>query len=492
MMPFDIKYSMIHAECRFIAGVFLLAVFQIAIPSLAVDGKTTDAPSRQPTITHAHDAGETKAVSSGDETGSKKKKSSRTWKSTLDTRFRFESTDGFTKKSLTGAIDNFLLGRFVLRLSRTFENGVTARIGIKEGRVWGLDEPNDVFFSKNLGLVNHPYQDVAELEETGFLIPVKLSGNGKGNLNIGRQKISMGNGRVFGPGEFGNTGRYIWDALKFTLKTGKASHILFYGRNKAHHPERFSLTHRHQTEGAGIYSSIPLESEWVVEPFLVGKWDRRTVYASELAGKAELHQYYLGLRCCHLPKNGVLFDGTWVRQTGHCGGDGVDALGWLGQVGYRWAKRKFKPEVSLEYSYASGDRDPKDGSLNRFDGVFGGIDKSFGRLGLSTWSNITDLQHNLSWSAGEVRVTLEHHRLGLASDRDAWQLNPSKYRDTSGNSGNEIGKVFNVLLSDKSVCGCETTLGSAFFMPGAFAAKLTGRPQQATWIYLEISRAFSL
>jgi hypothetical protein len=241
-----------------------------------------------------------------------------------------------------------------------------------------------------------------------------------------------------------------------------------------------------------LYTTVPLQKGWILEPFVVGKWDRRSNFTNEAGNAGDLAQYYGGMRLCHLPKDGYLVDTTWVREWGCYAGDGVDAEGYLGRLGYRWGNAVLQPECSVEYSFASGDEDPRDGSVNNFDGVFGGIDQSFGRLGFSTWSNLRDIQFNLSWNAGKARIILEQHRLALASEKDGWQLNVSKYRDKTGSSGTDIGRVFNLLLIGTIGSDYQCTLGSAFFTPGDFAARITNRPQNARWVYFEVCKKIPL
>jgi len=38
------------------------------------------------------------------------------------------------------------------------------------------------------------------------------------SFKAGRQRIFYGDKRIFGPEQWGNTGRWIWDAIKFSYK----------------------------------------------------------------------------------------------------------------------------------------------------------------------------------------------------------------------------------------------------------------------------------
>ena len=65
-----------------------------------------------------------------------------------------------------------------------------------------------------MGLEHSPNEDAFELFDT-YLELKNLFGK-KLSLKGGRQTIAYGDKRVFGPGKWGNTGRYIWDAVKLS------------------------------------------------------------------------------------------------------------------------------------------------------------------------------------------------------------------------------------------------------------------------------------
>ena len=144
-----------------------------------------------------------------------------------------------------------------------------------------------------------------------------------------------------------------------------------------------------------------------------------------------------------------------------------------------------KPRVSLEYSYASGDDDPKDGDYETFDGAFGARDKMYGRMNLFHWKNLKDAQANFElWPKDWIHIKAGFHKFWLAEEEDAWYLNPTEYRDKSGRSGDEVGKELDILARFELPKGHQIQLGFGHFWPDEFAEK-TASDRQANWMFFQ-------
>lgn len=85
-------------------------------------------------------------------------------------------------------------------------------------------------------------------------------------LTLGRQKLGYGDRRVFGPGEWGNTMGWLWDALHFSYKQDKNFIDVWYGQTRTKAPDDFSLIEKHRYQGIGIYSHYETDPI-VIEPF---------------------------------------------------------------------------------------------------------------------------------------------------------------------------------------------------------------------------------
>ena len=87
-------------------------------------------------------------------------------------------------------------------------------------------------------------------------------------VKAGRQKIFYGDYRIFGPGDWGNTGRWTWDAIKISYKKGDNFIDIFGGGTKIHDPLKISIPFTNtEFRGGGLYSHFKL-TNWInAEPF---------------------------------------------------------------------------------------------------------------------------------------------------------------------------------------------------------------------------------
>jgi len=161
--------------------------------------------------------------------------------------------------------------------------------------------------------------------------------------------------------------------------------------------------------------------------------------------------------------------------------------------GWKFAELPGKPELSFEYSYASGDGDPEDGRRKTFSGVFGSRDKMYGRINLFDWRNLKNSQFNLEISPlPKLSLLAEFHDFKLAEKRDGWSLNPSLYRDPSGAAGDEVGRELDLIatwetsITGKAFAGRLTVqLGACRFWAGNFAQKVAA-DKNANWFFCQL------
>ncbi|HDS16135.1 MAG TPA: hypothetical protein ENN66_05915 [Proteobacteria bacterium] len=203
-----------------------------------------------------------------------------------DVRYRLEYQDNFNARYYgsdpPSGSDSFLLQRIRLGLRHSFSEKLELGLGIQDARAFGVDLEDDKFYSKNLGLTNHPYKDYAEPYET--YVKIKNIGGQNLSLKAGRQSIRYGDNRIFGPGDWGNTGRYHWDAVRLAYR--RQAHFLeaLWGAHIIHEPRTLSLRHRHNLYGGALYGHYEIRPELIVEPFFIRKYDRHDHYQGESGG----------------------------------------------------------------------------------------------------------------------------------------------------------------------------------------------------------------
>ena len=412
-------------------------------------------------------------------------------------RFRYELRNNFNQKYYGDnppygkAQDGFLLGRFRFGLDWYPTNTIHLAIWMQDSRAWDWAMPDRAFYKKSLGTYHNPQKDYMELYTT--YIEINSPFNLPILLKVGRQRIAYGDNRIFGPGQWGNSGRYIWDAVKIRLKHKESFIDVFYGRNMIHEVKRFSLNHRHDKSTLAIYGHIPFKIhgiENVIEPFAFTKWDWHDKFKGEKGTFGKLNLYYAGV---HFTGKWKLIDwnNTWVGMWGKHGPDPVSAYAYHIEGGINKIYGYYRFRLYLAYSYATGDKNPKDGRNNRFDGAFGSVDKAYGRMNLFKWSNLEDTEGGIEvFYRKKAKLKLEYHHFRLAQSKDGWSHNPSFYRDPTGSSGKEMGHEFDAVLVYKLTKHHELQVGYGHFWPGEFVKKRASE-KESNWFFVQYKISFS-
>ncbi len=415
-----------------------------------------------------------------------------TW---ADLRLRYEYQHNFNIKSygdhpLIGSKnDGFLLGRLRAGLKFNLSKNIIFSLGLQHSVSWDTALKNDNFYSKKFNFKNNPYKAYFEPFKTYlqikniFSIPL--------SLKIGRQLIYYGNHRVFGPGSWGNSGRWDWDAIKFSYKLRNGFIDTYYGRTILHKFNQFSYNHRHGYESFGFYSSfliINIPFKLKIEPFGMTKRDYHNNYKSEKGIYDELKSYYYGARVVLKDFYNFIFDTTYIRQDGKYSKDEIDAYGFHLLMGYDIKNIL----LSFEYTYASGDNNHNDGKIKTFDGAFGALDAVLGRMNLFKWQNVKDYQFNFILKHFKIFwLKAQFHEFYLAKKKDAWYHNSKYYIDKNGNSGDRVGSEFDVECKCKLKKHYIFHTGYGHFWAGQFAKNVANSDIGADWFFLQWEMKFN-
>ncbi len=415
-----------------------------------------------------------------------------------DMRVRYEFQDNFNlkyygeKPRKGSADDGFLLGRFMVGLDCRPSDKLHIALWIKHADAWDMALSDKDFYNEKSDMEHNPYKDGWELSDT--YIELKNLMKTPLTIKLGRQRLYYGNKRIFGPGEWGNAGKWVWDAAKISYRLGQGFTDLYYGRTMIHEPKKFSLNHRHFYESLGSYSHFKLPDYLygvIIEPFLMTKWDDHKRWKSEYGALGDLDAYYLGLRACNRDNGNFAVDMTYIKEFGDYGNDKLNAYGWHLLLAYEFKDRKMRPRISIEYSFGSGDSDPTDGDRETFDGAFGARDKMYGRMNLFYWKNIKDAQVNFDFSPREwCHINIGFHEFRLAERKDAWYLNAKEYKDKTGGSGDGVGKEFDIAARFDLPNNNEIQLGYSHFRPDGFAEKMASN-KHANWFFFQWRHRFS-
>ena len=377
-------------------------------------------------------------------------------------RARFEDDNGFTIKGYEpGGDDQLLLERVRLDFSARFSSGRRIVLQLQDAHAF-LTRFTDEDFPQS-----SPIEDTLDIRQLYAEWP--HVGGGALGFRIGRQQISDGDQRVFGPGSWGNTGRFAWDAAMLTIDTARLASDFWVGRYLLYksgvwpdHAVDNFLTFVNYTQVKNLPARLDL--------FYVLKHDTSGQVVGE-SGTANLLSHTVGLQIEGRPFTASLDAGATVAaQVGRHGRDNLRAFGASGKVGLT-LPTAWKPRIGGQYTWGSGDSNPTDGVHGTFDGVYGGRDIFFyGYLNLFFWANLRDAELDLRVTPHRALTGfVEFHHFALDRPTDAWYTTGLKSyrRDPTGRSGTELGQELDLRLVWNASSHLELMVAIGQLLPGA-------------------------
>ncbi len=298
------------------------------------------------------------------------------------------------------------------------------------------------------------------------------------SLKLGRQKIFYGDTRIFGPGEWGNTGRWTWDALKISYKRGGNFIDVFAGGTKIHDPEKISIPFtRTEFWGGGLYSHLGIPNVMNIEPFYVLKTEGSADYINTL----EFSRNWTGIRIFNNDFYHFVLDLTAVKEFGSEGGKNIDAYGWFAKAGYQFHNIPSSPIISIRESYASGGK-KTDAEIHTFDPAYGASDMYYGRMNILTWSNLDDREIVLElFPFKDMWVEMKYNRFYIPVPDDITLLNTMKLEPGKHHLGDEL----DIFIRHQVLKHLQLTGAFGYFIPGELSPINNEPAKNAEWFALQ-------
>ena len=395
-------------------------------------------------------------------------------------RMRFESDDQFdVREYRPGFSDGFLLSRVMLDFSLRHGANRILFLQLRDARAFDSKLQRGNFKRSN------PIEDPLDIRQA-YGEWQDIGGSGIG-FRVGRQQISYGDQRVFGPGLWGNTGRYVWDAAMMNYAQTGFKVDGWLGHIIENRPELWPNRATDAPTAMVIYASFPHKADrW--DLFVASKYNRSFDTIGE-SGRGKLLAYYAGTQFKTTPYQPLELTGTLVHQWGDYGTDRLRA--WGANAG-SWLNISMPCSIRFgaQYTHGSGDADPHDGVHGTFDGVFGGADINFyGDLNLFYWANLQDYECDFRITPRPgVRLYAEFHRYLLDHSKDAWYTTSMRplARDVNGMASRDLGSEMNFRMTLVMRPRLEWMCGYGIFVPGHYARQY-GSGWYARWLFGQVS-----
>jgi len=138
----------------------------------------------------------------------------------------------------------------------------------------------------------------------------------------------------------------------------------------------------------------------------------------------------------------------------------------------------WNPHLSVEYDYASGDKNPNDNKDQRFDTLYGARRFEYGPTGIYgafARTNLNTPGYRLNVSPfSTVQVGLAHRFFWLAQSKDSW--GSTGLRDTTGRSGDFVGHQLELTARWNVNSSLNFETGWTHLFKGEFAKKAPSAP----------------
>jgi len=408
-------------------------------------------------------------------------------------RYRFEAWQGMNAKNYGDASpegignlnDNILYQRIITGFRYQAAKNLELGLHMQDARAfgWSLRQAKlpDIFKVRAKGTetpfyVLNPGEDFLEIYDAYIMWQVKPD---RLKFKIGRQKIFYGDSHVFGPGNWGNTGRWTWDAARVSYSFKKHFIDVFAGGTKTLNPIQTQLPFV-ETEfwGGGTYAHFEWTNGLTLEPFYALKMPGSAPYVSTL----NFQRHWLGVRFFKQNLHHFLFDFTYVRQFGFEGERKTSAYGCFAKMGYQFVKVFGRPLISLRSTYGSGGSDSD--QLNRtFDFVYGAGDKYYGWMNITKWSNLDDREIVLEWwPLADLWVELKWNRFYIPATENFKLLNTMQLQAGSHHLGDEV----DLFVKYQYNSHWQWIAATGYFRPGTLENIAQKPAKNAYWLSLQL------
>lgn len=311
-------------------------------------------------------------------------------------------------------------------------------------------------------------RDTIDLQE-GYLEFFSESKRGFGAI-AGRQMVSLGEGRIIGVPQWGNTSRaYDTGRLYYRLPRARLEFLLVsIVKVRPDEYNRPVLGDRVW----GVYNSFPAVLRKGLADVYALRHDQNG--PGGFTGPGRLGVNTLGGRLTGPLPGAFKYSVEAAGQNGKVGTQQHRAFAWFSNLSHRidlpWAL-----DLSIEYKYASGTKDPQGSRSSTFDQLYAANHDKFGHADLFGWRNIHNLRSlNTAHIGKTLALNVMYNNSWLASARDALYNGQGRplARSPQGAAGRHIGQEID-LFATHQWSGFQFGAGFAHLFAGEFLRKTT-------------------
>lgn len=316
-------------------------------------------------------------------------------------------------------------------------------------------------------------------------------GDPKGlSFTVGRQLLAYGDERLVGSLEWANQTR-SFDAAKLRYETPEWSIDAFASSVVKFTDEEFNKSDWLDSDStrdqvfSGLYFSTTQLGPQTTDLYLLHLHE---------AGAGDTNFFTVGTRMkADVKKTGGFdYELELALQNGEVKGKDLQAFAGHAGAGYVWAAHAWKPRVFVEYNYATGDDDAKDGETGTFQNLFPTNHKFYGYMDAFSWQNIHNPSLSVSFApVKDVTVRLDGHLFWLAETGDAWYRanGTAQVRPIDAKADSFAGSEVDLTVTYKPEKWLTLQAGYSHFFAGDYL-KASGAADDADFAYASVQIDF--
>jgi hypothetical protein len=287
---------------------------------------------------------------------------------------------------------------------------------------------------------------------------------------LGRQMTVLGEGRLIGVPQWGNTSRTYDAARLYYRLPGMRFEFLMVSIVKLR-PGEYNRPEPGDRLW-GMYNTFNnVIPKGVVEAYILRRSQNRP---GGFTGAGTLGVNTFGARATGPLPRGFKYSAEGAVQSGHAGTASHRAFAWFSAVS-RTIQMKYPLDLSIEYKYASGTPDPAAPRSRTFDQLYAANHDKFGHADLFGWRNIHNLRSLDTLRIGKnFALNFMYDNLWLASPRDALYSGQGRplAQSLRGTAGRHVGHEAD-LFAVRKFGGIQIGFGFAHLFKGEFLRKTT-------------------
>ena len=390
-------------------------------------------------------------------------------------RLRVEDPHGI--RFQPGASDFYALNRLRLNLQLTPAKNVKFFFQGQDARIVGNQIVSGGPPNANPFDLRQAWVELGDLEKR----PV--------SMRVGRQELAFGEERLVGASNWANAAR-TFDAVRVVLRNRQYRVDAFASSVVVAEVGRFD----HHRQGDALHGVYGSTTAWIpkarVEPYTFWRVAPRVRNEANLQGKLDLKAP--GIRIAGDLPAGFDYVTEMAFQFGSWAGDDIRAWAGHWRTTHPLGTWTWKPRLRVEYNFATGDRDPRDGRHQTFDVLYPTPHDKYGLADQVGWRNIHHLGISVEAKpSANWTVQARFHDRWLDSPTDGLYAAPGTllFRDPDGNSGRHVGEEvdFQFLWNPNPFLQFGAGIGHVF--PGEFLRKVSPG-KNYTWPYASMTYSF--